>query len=193
MVAEIQLLVDGVEGMARKRSGSIGYPRQSNPHRESDHAMRHQPAVLNEDDLPFIKDFIAEAMTHLDTARPNSCDWSRTPAMPIRLTPLFRSFHTIKGVAGFLNLTQIGSLAHVAESLLDLARQGRLQIAAFGQASCSKLPIRCDRFWEFSMRRQEGHNRTIHDGVDDLIDRFGRSPKVADRKLPRRCRRRKRQ
>jgi two-component system chemotaxis sensor kinase CheA len=38
---------------------------------------------------------------------------------------LFRVFHTIKGVAGFLELTQIVSLAHTTETLLNLVREGR--------------------------------------------------------------------
>src|SRR5438445_68058 len=41
---------------------------------------------------------------------------------------LFRHFHTLKGVAGFLKLGQITALAHAGESLLDLARHERLQI-----------------------------------------------------------------
>jgi len=42
---------------------------------------------------------------------------------------VFRGFHTIKGMSGFLNLTDIQSLAHAAESLLDLGRKGKLQLA----------------------------------------------------------------
>ena len=42
---------------------------------------------------------------------------------------IFRAFHTIKGMAGFLNLAEIQSLAHSAESLLDLARKGQLILA----------------------------------------------------------------
>ena len=34
-----------------------------------------------------------------------------------------------KGMAGFLNLTEIGSLAHSSENLLDLARKGQLVLA----------------------------------------------------------------
>jgi len=37
---------------------------------------------------------------------------------------IFRPFHTIKGVAGFLNLAKINRLAHTTENLLDSARNG---------------------------------------------------------------------
>jgi chemotaxis protein histidine kinase CheA len=41
---------------------------------------------------------------------------------------VFRTFHTIKGVAGVLELKQIGALAHAAETLLDLARNRKMQL-----------------------------------------------------------------
>jgi two-component system chemotaxis sensor kinase CheA len=41
---------------------------------------------------------------------------------------IFRAFHTIKGMAGFLNLGEIGSLAYSAENLLDLARKDKLKL-----------------------------------------------------------------
>lgn len=41
---------------------------------------------------------------------------------------IFRPFHTIKGVAGFLNLTEINSFCHGFESLLDDARKGDLKV-----------------------------------------------------------------
>jgi two-component system chemotaxis sensor kinase CheA len=42
---------------------------------------------------------------------------------------LFRVFHTIKGVAGFLELREVVRLAHATESLLNLVREGRLELA----------------------------------------------------------------
>jgi len=38
---------------------------------------------------------------------------------------LFRVFHTIKGVAGFLELSEIVSLAHITETLLNQVREGK--------------------------------------------------------------------
>ena len=45
------------------------------------------------------------------------------PADSELINKIFRGFHTIKGMAGFLNLTEIQSLAHSSESLLDLAQR----------------------------------------------------------------------
>ena len=41
----------------------------------------------------------------------------------------FRVFHTIKGVAGFLELDEAGILAHAAESLLNRIREGKAALA----------------------------------------------------------------
>ncbi len=41
---------------------------------------------------------------------------------------IFRPFHTIKGVSGFVNLNNINKLAHRAESLLDKARSKEIII-----------------------------------------------------------------
>jgi two-component system, chemotaxis family, sensor kinase CheA len=42
-----------------------------------------------------------------------------------RINALFRVFHTIKGVAGFLELSEIVALAHTTETLLNLVREGK--------------------------------------------------------------------
>jgi two-component system chemotaxis sensor kinase CheA len=42
---------------------------------------------------------------------------------------LFRVFHTIKGVAGFLELSEIVSLAHTTENLLNHVRDGKLELS----------------------------------------------------------------
>jgi two-component system chemotaxis sensor kinase CheA len=44
------------------------------------------------------------------------------------LNAVFRAFHTIKGLAGFLEFSSIQSLAHEVETLLDFARNGKLEV-----------------------------------------------------------------
>src|SRR5205085_11405739 len=41
---------------------------------------------------------------------------------------IFRGFHTIKGMAGFLDLDAVREVSHEVETILDLARNGALQI-----------------------------------------------------------------
>jgi two-component system chemotaxis sensor kinase CheA len=47
---------------------------------------------------------------------------------PEQINALFRVFHTIKGVAGFLSFDDVGSLAHITETLLNLVREGTVAL-----------------------------------------------------------------
>jgi two-component system, chemotaxis family, sensor kinase CheA len=84
--------------------------------------------VFTEDDLPLIAEFLSEAASHLETAEQEILRLEEDPGNLDSIGALFRAFHTIKGVAGFLNLNQIQSLAHAAENLLDLGREGKLRV-----------------------------------------------------------------
>jgi two-component system chemotaxis sensor kinase CheA len=44
------------------------------------------------------------------------------------LDALFRAFHTVKGVAGFMHLKPVVELAHAAEALMEAARSGKLTL-----------------------------------------------------------------
>jgi two-component system chemotaxis sensor kinase CheA len=97
---------------------------------EADPATPTEPdeRVFGEDDLPLLGEFVAEAFGHLETAEQELLRLEDEPENVESISAIFRSFHTIKGVAGFLNLEQIQSLAHAAEGMLDRGRQGQLQI-----------------------------------------------------------------
>ena len=84
---------------------------------------------LSPEDAPMAVEFITEARGHIETAEAELLKLEERPDNPDALGAIFRAFHTIKGVAGFLNLKQIGALAHAAESMLDLARRGELKLA----------------------------------------------------------------
>lgn len=81
---------------------------------------------IAESDAPLVIDFIGESSEHLESAESDLLHIEECPDDPETINSIFRAFHTIKGVAGFLNLKQIGSLAHAAENLLDEARQGKI-------------------------------------------------------------------
>ncbi|MBN2686169.1 MAG: chemotaxis protein CheA [Pontiellaceae bacterium] len=84
--------------------------------------------VIPEDDLPLIEDFISESCEHLEAAEAGMLNLEDNPESADTLNLIFRSFHTIKGMSGFMNLNQIALLTHNAENLLDLARKGELPL-----------------------------------------------------------------
>ncbi len=77
-------------------------------------------------DESLVVDFIQEANSHLDNADVQLLTLEGNPEEKESLNAVFRSFHTIKGVAGFLDLVEIKELAHVSEDLLDRARKGNI-------------------------------------------------------------------
>jgi len=81
-------------------------------------------------DADLLREFIMESREHLDNIEQGVLVLENQPADAETLNTIFRAFHTFKGGAGFLNLFPINKLAHVLESLLDLARQGKLAIDA---------------------------------------------------------------
>ena len=89
------------------------------------------PLTLNlADDAELLREFINESREHLDNIESGVLVLENNPTDSETLNTVFRAFHTFKGGAGFLNLIPINRLAHVLESLLDLARQNKLTIDA---------------------------------------------------------------
>ena len=52
------------------------------------------------------------------------------PFNPDLINQIFRSFHSIKGLAGMFGFTELQGLAHDAENLLDALRLGKVDLAA---------------------------------------------------------------
>ena len=120
-IVQLQRQVAGAAGPAASTPVSTG----STPHGTADESE----STIKPDDLPLVADFVNEADAHIESAESALLELGNDPTNQDSISAIFRSFHTIKGVAGFLNLKQIGQLAHAAENLLDLARQGKLTIA----------------------------------------------------------------
>jgi two-component system chemotaxis sensor kinase CheA len=75
-----------------------------------------------------LTEFHAEAIDHLQQIEAALLSLEHQLDDPEALNAIFRSFHTIKGVAGFLRLVPMHTLAHEVESLLDLARNQKLRL-----------------------------------------------------------------
>ncbi|HAS82223.1 MAG TPA: chemotaxis protein CheA, partial [Verrucomicrobia bacterium] len=75
-------------------------------------------------DRELASDFVTEAQEHFETADENLLVLEKEPTNTDSIGAVFRAFHTIKGVAGFLGLSVLGDTAHAAETLLDEVRKG---------------------------------------------------------------------
>ncbi|MFW6354168.1 MAG: chemotaxis protein CheA [Verrucomicrobiota bacterium] len=82
--------------------------------------------VDTSDDMSLLQEFFQESMEHLDSIEGHLLTLEASPQDSEGLAAVFRAFHSVKGVAGFLQLKPIQRLAHQVESLLDLARNHKL-------------------------------------------------------------------
>ena len=73
-------------------------------------------------------DFLLESREHLAGIEAQTLTLERDPCNADALNSVFRGFHTIKGLAGFLELWEVQELAHEVETVLDRARNSQLTI-----------------------------------------------------------------
>lgn len=85
------------------------------------------PVSLSED-AELVADFLVEAREHLSQIEGQMLILERDPSSMDEIHAVFRAFHTIKGLAGFLDFARVQALAHEVETLLDLARNQKLTI-----------------------------------------------------------------
>ncbi|MBL8229791.1 MAG: chemotaxis protein CheA [Bryobacterales bacterium] len=80
------------------------------------------------EDPELIHDFIVESRDHLKSVEQGLLTLERDPSNAEAIHSIFRGFHTIKGVAGFLEFRSIQELAHEVETALNLTREGKLTV-----------------------------------------------------------------
>lgn len=102
-------------------------PAKAEAHDEHCDVPEVEP-VPSADDMPMVLEFISEATGHIEMAEAAVLKIEEDPQNFDAINEVFRCFHTIKGVAGFLNLQRIGKLSHAAENLLDMARHGTIRL-----------------------------------------------------------------
>jgi two-component system chemotaxis sensor kinase CheA len=81
-------------------------------------------------DPELLADFILESGEHLAQIENRVLLLERDPRDAEALNGVFRGFHTIKGLAGFLELAHVQTVAHETETVLDRARNGELTLTA---------------------------------------------------------------
>ncbi|MBW2109039.1 MAG: chemotaxis protein CheA [Deltaproteobacteria bacterium] len=109
-------------GFSKTQTGTSKDSPSSGPVRDT----RVAPDLIQDREL--IEGFVAESLEHLSAIEVNVLLLEQDPENLEVLNAIFRPFHTVKGVSGFLNLTDINRLAHEVETLLDEARDNKLAV-----------------------------------------------------------------
>ncbi|MES3006142.1 MAG: chemotaxis protein CheA [Pseudomonadota bacterium] len=80
------------------------------------------------DDEEILEDFLIEAGEILELLSEQLVQLERCPDDAQLLNAIFRGFHTVKGGAGFLQLTALVECCHITENLFDILRTGRRSV-----------------------------------------------------------------
>jgi two-component system chemotaxis sensor kinase CheA len=81
-------------------------------------------------DAELLSDFILESREHLTAIEAQVLTLERDPCNSEALNSVFRGYHTIKGLAGFLELWDIQKFSHEVEAILDRARNFQLKLSS---------------------------------------------------------------
>ena len=132
--AEIANLAESLLGSVRGGTGSVisnelqeGIARLQQAI-EAGKPAAPQSLLSPAQDPELVSDFIVESREHLASMEGLLLNLERNPNDSEALNAVFRGFHTIKGLAGFLELWEVQSMAHDVETVLDRARSSEWMI-----------------------------------------------------------------
>jgi two-component system chemotaxis sensor kinase CheA len=117
----LRSLIDGESAPRSKGSEFVGAKVNA--------PMPTSSSLAEDEDL--ILEFITESREHLAAIEGQMLILEKDNTDAETLNAVFRAFHTIKGLAGFLEFAAIQALAHEVETLLDLARTSQLVVTPF--------------------------------------------------------------
>lgn len=117
---QLETLKDKYEALSS--SGSKGDKPQ-----EAAQTANSSAESVQIDDRDVLDSFLQESHDHLDTIEDRIITLETNPDADL-IDDIFRSMHTIKGVASFIGLNNIKNLSHTLESLLDRLRVHELEV-----------------------------------------------------------------
>lgn len=134
-------------------------------------------AIDLEDEI--LQDFMIEASEILEQLGEQLVELERRPADKDLLNAVFRGFHTIKGGAGFINLTALVEICHRAEDVFNTLRQGdRVVDAELMDAVLQVLDIVNQHFDAIRRGMEPEH---ADQGILDRLERLAKPQPVQPR------------
>ncbi len=129
-------------------------------------------------DPDLLAEFITESTDLIQNAEEALLSLEHDPEDTEAVGKVFRAFHTVKGTAGFLELTLIAELGHHAETLLSRVRDGEIRYSG-GFADLSLQALDTIKYLVTAVRKAlEGEPLRKPDGYDALLQTL-RNPEGA--------------
>ena len=82
---------------------------------------------IDDDQIEIIQEFVTESRDMIEQLEPAIIELGQN-SDPETINSIFRLFHSMKGSAGFLEFDHLTRVAHAAENLLDLIRNGEITL-----------------------------------------------------------------
>lgn len=117
-----------------------------------------------------LKDFVVEALELATNVEEHLLALERRPDDMDTLNAVFRSFHTIKGGAGFMNLPAMVSACHLTENLFDALRTGKAPVTDVAiEAALQASGFVADQLTELANGAQPEHLPAMPGALEAIL------------------------
>lgn len=124
--------------------------------------------ILNDPEMKEIVDsFLVESKEIIDSLDLDLIELEKSPNDESLLNKVFRSFHTIKGASGFLNLNKLTSLTHRCEDILNKLRKKEAQLDS---AIMDSILLGYDKMKELINSIELNHNEDVD--IENVIQKL---------------------
>ena len=126
-----------------------------------------------------LKDFVVEALELATNVEEHLLSLERNPGDLNTLNAVFRSFHTIKGGAGFMNLPAMVSACHLTENLFDALRTGAAPVTPIAiEAALQASGFVADQLTELANGTSPASLSAMPASLEDILTHAieGRTP-----------------
>lgn len=124
--------------------------------------------MLNDPEMKEIVDsFLIESKEIIDSLDLDLIELEKNPTDENLLNKVFRSFHTIKGASGFLNLNKLTSLTHRCEDILNKLRKKE---AVLNSSVMDSILLGYDKMKELISSIEINHNEDVD--TEDVIQKL---------------------
>jgi two-component system chemotaxis sensor kinase CheA len=118
-----------------------------------------------------LKDFVVEALELATNVEEHLLTLERNPGDLNTLNAVFRSFHTIKGGAGFMNLPAMVSACHLTENLFDALRTGQVPVTPIAiEAALQASGFVADQLDELANGAQPESLSAMPSSLEDILN-----------------------
>ena len=117
-----------------------------------------------------LKDFVVEALELATNVEEHLLTLERNPGDLNTLNAVFRSFHTIKGGAGFMNLPAMVSACHLTENLFDALRTGAAPVTPIAiEAALQASGFVADQLTELANGADPSSLAPMPNSLEDIL------------------------